>query len=107
VSDKPLPAGKLSVGFAIERIGRVGRGTALIDGKPCGGSVDIAFLVRRHSGGNLYVGRDDHIGVGDDYRGNFAFQGRISELAIDLPVQKSAERKETAKADVKIEMARQ
>jgi arylsulfatase A-like enzyme len=107
VSEKPLAAGKLTVGFTIERIGRVGRGTVLLDGSPCGPAVDISFLIRRHSGGNLYLGRDDHIGVSDDYKAPFAFQGRLHELVIDLPAQKPAEKKEQAKADVAIELARQ
>jgi arylsulfatase A-like enzyme len=107
VSDQQLASGKLSVGFTIERIGRVGRGTVLLGDKPCGTGVDIPFLIRRHSGGNLYVGRDDHIGVSDDYTGAFAFRGKIHELVIDLPAQKTAEKKEQAKADVEIELARQ
>jgi arylsulfatase A-like enzyme len=107
VSDQQLASGKLSVGFTIERIGRVGRGTVLLGDKPCGTGVDIPFLIRRHSGGNLYVGRDDHIGVSDDYTGAFAFQGKTHELVIDLPAQKTAEKKEQAKADVEIELARQ
>ena len=105
-SDTALPAGKLSVGFAIERLGRVGRANVLIGDRTCG-SVDIPFLARRHAGGNLYIGRDDYIGVSDDYRAPFAFQGRIDELVIEMPAQKTAEKKETAKADIEIEIARQ
>ena len=43
MSDTALPAGKLSVGFAIERLGRVGRASVLIGDRACG-SVDIPFL---------------------------------------------------------------
>jgi arylsulfatase len=105
-SDRPLPVGKVSVGVAVERLGRVGRASVVIGDNACG-SVDIPFLVRRHSGGNLNIGCDDGLGVSDDYSGRFAFQGRIEGLVIELPAQKSRDAKQTAKADVAIEVARQ
>ena len=77
-----------------------------IDGAPCG-SVDIAFLVRRHSGGNLCIGRDDGSGVSDDYDGAFPFQGKIKEVVFDLPQQKSRDAQASKQAEADIALARQ
>ncbi|MDQ8730461.1 arylsulfatase [Bradyrhizobium sp. LHD-71] len=106
VSDTTLPTGKISLGVSVERLGRVGRASVLIGDAVCG-RIDIPFLIRRHAGGNLNLGRDDGIGVSDDYRAPFPFQGRISEVVVELPARRTSEAKDAAKADVAIEMARQ
>jgi arylsulfatase len=106
VSGKTLPTGQATVGVAVERLGRVGRASVLVGGEACG-NVDIGFLIRRHSGGNLYIGHDDGVGVGDDYTGAFKFQGRIREVVFELPAQKSREAQATAKAEAEIALARQ
>lgn len=105
-SDRAIPVGKVSVGVLVERLGKVGRASVLIDGKSCG-SIDIPFLVRRHSGGNLNIGHDDGIAVSNDYQAPFAFQGRIGEVVIELPAQRDRDAKEAAKADMAIDLARQ
>ena len=105
ISDKPVPAGKVSVGVAVERLGRVGRATVLIGGKPCG-SVDLPFLVRRHSGGNLNLGCDEGIAVSDDYTAPFKFQGRINELVIDIPKLRGPEAKQAQQEEAEVELAR-
>jgi arylsulfatase len=105
-SDKVIPVGKVSVGVLVERLGKVGRASVLIDGKPCG-SVDIPFLVRRHSGGNLNIGRDEGIAVSNDYQAPFAFQGSIGEVVIELPVRHDKDAKEAAKMDAAIDLVRQ
>lgn len=105
-SDRAVPVGKVSVGVLVERLGKVGRASVLIDGKLCG-SVDIPFLVRRHSGGNLNIGHDEGIAVSDDYQAPFTFQGRIGEVVIELPAQRDRDAKEAAKADMAIDLARQ
>jgi arylsulfatase len=106
ISSQALPAGKVKVGVFMERLGRVARASVLIDGKPCG-SVDIPFLVRRHSGGNLNIGRDEGIAVSDDYVAPFEFQGRLHEVVIDLPVRSEKEAKRAAAAEVEVDLARQ
>ena len=107
VSSQPLPVGPLNVGVLLERVGRVGRATVLVAGKPCGASIDIPFLVRRHSGGNLNIGRDEGIAVSNDYQAPFEFQGRIHEVVIDLPVQRRPDAKQAAAAEVEVDLARQ
>lgn len=106
VSEKIVPVGKVSVGVLVERLGKVGRASVLIDGKPCG-SVDIPFLVRRHSGGNLNIGRDEGIAVSNDYQAPFAFQGSVGQVVIELPAQRDRDAKEAARSDVAIDLARQ
>ncbi len=107
VSTESLPVGKVNVGVFLERVGRVGRATVLVAGKPCGASIDIPFLVRRHSGGNLNIGRDEGIAVSNDYSAPFEFQGRIHEVVIDLPAQSRPDAKRAAKAEVEVDLARQ
>ncbi len=106
ISDKPVPAGKVSVGVAVERLGRVGRATVLIGGKPCG-SVDLPFLVRRHSGGNLNLGCDEGIAVSDDYTAPFKFQGKLGEVVVEMPERSPTEARQAARTDVFADLARQ
>ena len=106
ISDKTLPTGKVSVGVAVERIGRTGRASVLIEGRPCG-NIDLPFLVRRHSGGNLNIGCDEGIAVSDDYKAPFAFQGRLGEVVIEMPERSSAETKRASRSDVFADLARQ
>jgi arylsulfatase A-like enzyme len=106
ISDKPVPAGKVLVGVAVERLGRVGRATVLIGGKPCG-SVDLPFLVRRHSGGNLNLGCDEGIAVSDDYTAPFKFQGKLGEVIVEMPERSASEARQAARTDVFADLARQ
>jgi arylsulfatase len=106
ISDKPVPAGAISIGVAVERLGRVGRATVLIGGKPCG-SVDLPFLVRRHSGGNLNLGCDEGIAVSDDYTAPFKFQGKLGEVVVEMPERSPTEARQAARTDVFADLARQ
>ena len=106
ISDKLVPVGNATVGVLVERIGRVGRASVVVGGEPCG-SVDIPFLVRRHSGGNLCIGHDDGEGVSDDYEGAFPFQGKIKEVVFDLPKEKSRDAQASKQAEADIALARQ
>ena len=94
------------VGVAVERIGRVGRASVLIDGIAVR-QRRYPFLVRRHSGGNLYIGRDDGIGVSDDYNGAFPFQGTLKQVVFELPRQKSRDAQAAKQAEAEIALARQ
>ena len=106
ISDTVVPAGKTTVGVLVERLGRVGRASVLIGGRPCG-SVDIPFLVRRHSGGNLNIGCDEGIPVSDDYTSPFAFQGKLGEVVVELPERSPSEERQAARTDVFADLARQ
>jgi arylsulfatase len=106
ISASELPAGRITIGGGIERLGRVGRGFVSIAGEECG-AVDIPFLIRRHSGGNLNIGRDEGIPVSDDYSVPFAFSGTIHELVLDLPPQRSKEAREAARDEARADLARQ
>jgi arylsulfatase len=101
-----LAAGKISVGVTVERVGRVGRASVQVDGESYG-NIDIPFLVRRHSGGNLNIGRDEGIAVSDDYAAPFEFQGRINELVIDIPKLRGPDAKQAQKEEAEVELARQ
>jgi len=106
ISDKTIPLGNATVGVAVERTGRVGRASVIVNGTACG-SVDIAFLVRRHSGGNLCIGHDDGSGVSDDYIGAFPFQGTLKQVVFELPRQKSREAQAAKQTEAEIALARQ
>ena len=106
VSSRAVPTGRSSVGVVVERLGRVGRASIVIDGESCGG-IDIAFLIRRHSGGNFNIGCDEGMAVSNDYTAPFAFEGRIAEVVIDLPAQRGKEAHEAAKDAGAVDLARQ
>ncbi len=85
VSDRPVPTGRTTVGFAFEKTGpRRGRGTLLIDGRPAG-SVEIpkTWPVHATSSG-VHCGRDGSVPVSERYRSPFPFTGTIDRVVVEL-----------------------
>ena len=84
-----------------------GRARHRADRRPRCGSVDLPFLVRRHSGGNLNLGCDEGTAVSDDYTAPFKFQGKLGEVVVEMPERSPTEARQAARTDVFADLARQ
>jgi arylsulfatase A-like enzyme len=85
VSDRPVPAGRTTLGFAFEKTGpRRGRGTLLIDGRPAG-TMEIPKTWPLHAtSSGVHCGRDGSVPVSETYRSPFPFTGAIARIVVEL-----------------------
>jgi arylsulfatase len=105
-SDKPVPAGKSSLGAAFTWADNKGIITLLMNGEECG-SIQVPTTIRTYTTG-MSIGRDNLSPVTDDYEAPFPFEGTISRIEVTHQPYRSAEdEKKDQEARDKAEMARQ
>ncbi len=85
VSDRPVPTGRSTLGFAFQTTGaRRGRGTVLIDGHPAG-TIEIPKTWPLHAtSSGVHCGRDGSVPVSEAYRSPFPFTGAIARVVVEL-----------------------
>jgi arylsulfatase A-like enzyme len=85
VSNRPVPTGRTTLGFAFEKTGpRRGRGTLLIDGRPAG-TVEITKTWPLHAtSSGVHCGRDGSVPVSEAYPSPFPFTGAIARVVVEL-----------------------
>ncbi len=86
-SDRPVPAGRHTLGFRLERIGagvvRPGVGTLLIDGEPAGSfeTERVFFVLISWSGLDIGLDRGSTV---SHYEAPFEFTGTLEGVVIEL-----------------------
>jgi arylsulfatase len=105
-SDRPVPAGKSTLGAAFTWADDQGKITLLINGQECG-SIQVPTTIRIYTTG-MSIGRDNLSPVTDDYQAPFPFQGKISRIEVTHQPYRSAEdEQKDREARHKTEMAGQ
>ncbi len=105
-SNKPVPAGKSSLGVAFNWADKQGTITLLINGEECG-SLQAPSRIRTHTTG-MSIGRDALSPVTDEYEAPFPFKGKISRVEVThQPYQSAKDEREDREARQKAEMAKQ
>jgi arylsulfatase len=96
VSDRVLPEGPCTVGVRMDRDGKSGQATLLLDGVEVG-SVHIPQMAAMVSSTGMDVGRSQ-APVCDDYAPPFVFEGRLRRVVFDIAARtlKTARREEIA-----------
>ena len=104
VSDIDVPVGSSTVAVHFTRQGREGSAELFIDGDPCGAG-PTGPVMRMMSSVGADVGIDRLSPVSDQYTGEFAFEGRLHRLDVEvLPTPRELAQ---AEAEAAAEMARQ
>lgn len=106
VSTVPVPIGASVVGVRFRRLAQGGEATLIIDGAPCG-TVPVPFVMRMISSVGSSVGFDHGSPVSLRYDDEFAFQGDLRRVDIDLVKPGGGDAAEQAATDERVTMARQ
>ena len=84
VSERPLPSGRLRLGFRFDKTGPLqGTATLLLDGLSIG-SAPLTDMLRRISLAPLVVGRSGLPPVVSDISGAFAYGGRLERVTFEI-----------------------
>jgi arylsulfatase A-like enzyme len=103
-SDRPLPAGAVSLGLQVRRLdGFAGRATLTVGGAPVG-TVELALLMRMLSSTGPSIGADHGSAVSDRYDAPFPFTGELHEIVVQASPERFAD---AATAEAAAEMSRQ
>jgi arylsulfatase len=105
-STTEVPSGPSVVGVEFRRAHGDGTATLVIDGERCG-DLHVPFVMRMISSTGMSVGRDHGSQVSDAYEGEFAFEGTLDRLDIQLLSGRPAVEREAAATDARVTMARQ
>ncbi len=109
-SDRPIPAGRVELGFAFEKygdrpFGPGGTARLYINGEPAGeGEIKRTVPFLFSLGEALQCGRDDGNPVSEDYQSPFEFTGELRRVIIELD---ATEPPRDLEQEAQIEMARQ
>ena len=99
-STRPLPNGPCVAGVRVERAGRSGTATLVIDGADCG-SVDIPEMAVMVSSTGMDIGRSI-APVCHDYAPPFDFEGELRRVTVKVAASRAPEAKKEALATERV-----
>ena len=99
-STRPLPEGPCVAGVRVERAGRSGTATLVIDGADCG-SVDIPEMAVMVSSTGMDIGRSI-APVCHDYAPPFDFEGELRRVTVEVAASRAPEAKKEALATERV-----
>jgi len=102
----PVPVGASVVGVEFRRGRNDADATLVIDGRPVG-SMHVPFLMRIISSVGMSIGFDHGSPVSNLYTGEFAFEGRVARIDIQLIAPSEGDAAERRTVEAREGMARQ
>ncbi|MBL8381986.1 MAG: arylsulfatase [Burkholderiales bacterium] len=95
-STRPLPAGPCTAGVRVDRVGRAGTATLVIDGQDCG-SVEVRAMATMVSSTGMDVGRSI-APVCHDYAPPFVFEGELRSVTFEVAASRPPQARKEALA---------
>jgi len=105
-STRSVPVGASTVGLRFRRGKKDADVTLVIDGDACG-EMHLDAFMRMISSVGASIGRDEGSQVSKRYRGEFAFEGRLARLDIELVNPAPSQEADNAATVARAEMGRQ
>jgi arylsulfatase len=101
-SSLAVPEGSCQLGVRFRRSGDGGWATVVVDGEAAG-TVDVPFVMRMVSSVGTSVGRDEGSPVSEAYTDEFAFEGRLDRVEIQLLSPKDVAAEQAAAEDAAVD----